>query len=92
LSQKLEGSRDVDRVPRARCLVDAYELAPELRPGLTQFIIDRMRTLSSMISDLAASRHAAFEYHIERGDLDDIDRSVQFVADLRPELEHRLCS
>jgi hypothetical protein len=92
LSQKLGWSDDVDRLSRARSLVDAYELAPSLRPGLTDFVIDRMRTLRNTISELAAAGHTAFEYHIERGDLDDIDRSVQFVDGLRLELEHRMCS
>jgi phage protein U len=92
LSQKLGWSHDVDRLTRARSLVDAYRLVPELRQGLTQFVIDRMHTLRSTIRQLAASGHAAFHFHIQRGDLDDIDRSVEFVEQLRPQLEHRLTS
>jgi hypothetical protein len=92
LSRKLGWGDEVDRLSRARSLVDAYQLAPELRAGLTEFVIDRMKTLRGTISRLAASGHAAFEYHIERGDLEDIDRSVQFVEGLRPALERRLIS
>jgi hypothetical protein len=72
--------------------VDAYGLDPQLRRTLPEFIIERMMTLRRTIRRLAGEGQSAFQFHIDRGDLDDITRSAEFVQRLRPSLDPALTS
>lgn len=90
LTQKLGWSSDVDRLSRVRTIVDAYGLKHAHRVDLADYIIDRMIWHRDTIRSLADAGHDAFQFHIERGDLDDIARSAAFVDESRSELETAL--
>ena len=90
LTARLGWPNDVDRLSHARALVDAYGLDPELRLALPEFILERMMDLRRTIRRLADEGQTAFQFHIDRGDLDDITKSAEFVQQLRPSLEEAL--
>lgn len=90
LTAKLGWPSDVDRLSRARALVDAYDLDRTSRADLPDFVVERMLELRRTIRMLADAGHDAFQFHIARGDLDDIDRSAALVHALRPQLEAAL--
>lgn len=87
LSRRLGWPEDVDRVARARLLIDAYGLRG--RTGLTRIIIERMWQLRATITQLAETE-PAFKFHVERGDPENIERSIAFVEELRNPLEEML--